>query len=240
MTVLRKAVRSSSLRGVAAWAPTTDLVHIDQIVRIALDDRGAPPANWRTGSTAKRPIMRALTRRECSTTGHYDPSAGTLDALAWHVSASKAPLSVRLTMMAILAGALAVFGGLTSGARSVGVGPKLRERGHGTVDSATGKIHRKVQPLRNGMTRACASSASSTLSQRIRDRYDRHAAPKLKPPCRQFLSGRNHGAHRREAPADRHRQARVHRHSDHLRIQRSFAVGRFARGADRQVDRLSD
>jgi hypothetical protein len=37
----------------------------------------------------------------------YDLSADSLDTLAWHVRASKAPLPVRLTMMAIQAGALA-------------------------------------------------------------------------------------------------------------------------------------
>jgi hypothetical protein len=38
MTDLRKKPTSPSLQGVAAWAPTTDLVRLDQIVRTALDD----------------------------------------------------------------------------------------------------------------------------------------------------------------------------------------------------------
>jgi len=40
---------SSLPQGVAAWAPTTDLVRLDQIVKIALDNprhAASQPANW--------------------------------------------------------------------------------------------------------------------------------------------------------------------------------------------------
>jgi len=49
MTALQKTTTPSLLQGTAAWAPTTDLVHLDQIVRIALDDprhAARQLANW--------------------------------------------------------------------------------------------------------------------------------------------------------------------------------------------------
>jgi len=110
MTALRKTLTSPPLQGVAAWAPTTDLVRLDKIVRTALDDP----------RQAARQLAGYLDRQRTHHEGSdaarilddwaYDLSSDSLDTLAWYVRASRDPLPVRLTMMAILAGALAGIG----------------------------------------------------------------------------------------------------------------------------------
>jgi hypothetical protein len=110
MSALQKTPRSSTPCGLTNWVPTDDLVRLDQIVRIALDDprhAASHLANW----------------LDCNTTHHegsdaarvldnwaYDPCMDSLDALAWYVRKSRDPLPVRLTMMAIVAGAVARMG----------------------------------------------------------------------------------------------------------------------------------
>ena len=110
MKSVQQTPMSSAAQAPVTWAPTDDLVRLDQIVRIALDDprhAASQLAHW----------------LDCQTTHHegsdaarilddwaYDPGADSLYRLAGHIRASKAPLPVRLTMMAILAGALAKVG----------------------------------------------------------------------------------------------------------------------------------
>jgi hypothetical protein len=93
--------------GSPSWVPPNDPVQLNQIVRIALDDprrvadRLADWFDWIT------------THHEGSLTAGilsdwaYDPCKDTLATLAWCVRDSTDPLAVRLTMAAIVAGAVA-------------------------------------------------------------------------------------------------------------------------------------
>ena len=107
MNSVQQSPKLSAALARVTWAPTDDLVRLDQIVRSALDDpcqAACQLAHW----------------LDCQTTHHegsdaarilddwaFDPSADSLDSLAGHIRASKAPLPVRVTMMAILAGPVA-------------------------------------------------------------------------------------------------------------------------------------
>jgi len=110
MTALQKTTMSSLLQDAATWKATDDLVRLDQVVRLALDDprlAASQLACW---------LDRQTTHHEGSDVARtldnwaYDPSAETLDVLAWTCRATRAPLPVRIAMMAILAGALAKMG----------------------------------------------------------------------------------------------------------------------------------
>jgi hypothetical protein len=101
---------SSAPRAPATWTPTDDLVRLDHIVMTAPDDVNHAAdhlAAW---------FDRQTTHHEGSDAARilddwaYDPSADNLDTLAWHVQRSNAPLPDRVTMMAVLAGALARMG----------------------------------------------------------------------------------------------------------------------------------
>jgi hypothetical protein len=110
MNAIQKLRSSPNDRRLAHWAPTDDLARLDQIVRIALDDprlAASHLAYW----------------LDCNTTHHegsdaarilddwaYDPCTDSLDALAWYARTSKDRLPIRLTIMAIIAGAVAMMG----------------------------------------------------------------------------------------------------------------------------------
>jgi hypothetical protein len=109
MNTLQKSPNSPIDHRLAHWAPTDDLAGLDQIVRIAIDDprlAASQLAYW----------------LDCNTTHHegsdgarvlddwaYDPCKDSLDVLAWYARNSKDRLPVRLTMMAIIAGAVAMM-----------------------------------------------------------------------------------------------------------------------------------
>jgi hypothetical protein len=110
MSGLHKVDLPAIQHGPANWVPTDDLVRLDQIVRVALDDPRSAASH----------LAHFL---DCSTTHHegsdaarmldnwaHDACADSLDALAWHIRKSRAPLPIRITMMAILAGAVAQMG----------------------------------------------------------------------------------------------------------------------------------
>jgi hypothetical protein len=110
MSALQKIDFPAIQPGPANWVPTDDLVHLDHIVRIALDDpRSAAShlAHWLDCNTTHHEGSDAA--RMLDNWAH-DPCADSLDALAWHLRKSRAPLPVRVTMMAILAGAVAQMG----------------------------------------------------------------------------------------------------------------------------------
>ena len=92
------------------WAPTDDPARLDQIVRVALDDPRAAAthlAHWidcRTTHHEGSDAARILDDWAC------DPCRDSLDVFAWYVRRSRDALPVRLAMMAILAGAVAMMG----------------------------------------------------------------------------------------------------------------------------------
>jgi hypothetical protein len=110
MNALQKLPSPPIDHRLAHWAPTDDLAGLDQIIRIALDDprlAASHLAYW----------------LDCNTKHHegsdgarilddwaYDPCMDSLDALACYARKSRDRLPVRLTMMAIIAGAVAMMG----------------------------------------------------------------------------------------------------------------------------------
>jgi hypothetical protein len=92
------------------WAPTDDPARLDWIVRVALDsprDAAVHLAHWidcRTTHHEGADSARVLDNWA------YDPSREALDVFAWYVRKSRDALPVRLAMMAILAGAVAMMG----------------------------------------------------------------------------------------------------------------------------------
>jgi len=110
MNALQKSPSLPIHCGLANWVSTDDLLRLDQIVRIALDDpclAASDLANWLDCNTTHHEGSdgaRILDGWAC------DPCMDSLDALAWYARKSKDRLPVRLTMMAIIAGAVAMMG----------------------------------------------------------------------------------------------------------------------------------
>ena len=94
-------------QSVADWGPTTDLIRLDQIVRIALDDPRHAASQLATWLDFKTVHHEGSDAARILDDWADDLGADSPDALARHIRSSRAPLTVRLTMMAILAGALA-------------------------------------------------------------------------------------------------------------------------------------
>jgi hypothetical protein len=109
MNTQQNVVSSPIQNHTKSWVSMDDLVRLDQIVRVALDDpRGAAQAlaewfDWNTTHHEGSDVARIFDNWS------YDPCHDTLDTMAWYVRVSRDPLPVRLTMTAIIAGALAMM-----------------------------------------------------------------------------------------------------------------------------------